>query len=113
MGGNQALFDAGVLAKLIPNMVKKSNGNVTNAQVHSNLVVYEKEMIARGFTWVKASEEGQELFDKDHFGGKVKFWMIISIMRTIKYLSLAASLVARLFCGPRKALVERVESSVD
>jgi hypothetical protein len=113
MGGNQALADAGALAKLLPDLVKKSQGKVTGEQVRSYLTIYEKEMIPRGFKWVAASEEGQELFDKDHFGGKVKFWMIISIMRVIKYLSLVVSLFTRLVRGPRMTLVKRVESSVD
>jgi 2-polyprenyl-6-methoxyphenol hydroxylase-like FAD-dependent oxidoreductase len=113
MGGNQALFDAAMVAKLLPDMVKNSQGDVIDEQVHEYLVKYEKEMIPRGFKWVAASEEGHDLFNKDHFGGKVKFWMIISIMRVIKYLSLAVSLPTRLFQGPRKALVERVESNVD
>jgi hypothetical protein len=113
MGGNQALRDAGILSLLLPQLVRTSRGNVTDEQVRLHLSSYEKEMIPRGIKWVKASEEGHDLFDTDHFGGKVKFWMIISIMRVIKYLALAASLFTTLFHGKRQGLVERVEAKRD
>ena len=70
------LRDAGSLAQLLPMMVKESPGTVTDEVVQKYLIAYEKEMIPRGFKWVKASEEGHDLFDTDTVGGKVKFWMI-------------------------------------
>jgi hypothetical protein len=111
MGGNQALRDAGILSKLLPQMVRDSNGNVTDEQIDKNLAIYEKEMISRGFKWVQASEEGHDLFDFDTFGGKFKFWMIITIMRVVKYVALTVSLFSRLIHGRRKGLLERVEAN--
>jgi 2-polyprenyl-6-methoxyphenol hydroxylase-like FAD-dependent oxidoreductase len=110
MGGNQALRDAGSLSQLLPMMVKENHGNITDEVVQKNLLTYEKEMIPRGFKWVKASEEGHDLFDTDTLGGKVKFWMIISIMRIVKYVALFIVLFTQIFSGKRKSLIERVES---
>jgi hypothetical protein len=105
-GGNQALRDAGILSLLLPQLVRTSRGNVTDEQVRGQLSSYQKEMIPRAFKRVKASEEGHDLFDTDHFGGKVKFWMRISITRVINYLALAASLFTSFFHGKRQGLVE-------
>jgi hypothetical protein len=110
MGGNQALRDAGILALHLPHLVRTSHGNVTDEQVRAHLSTYEKEMISRGFKWVKASEEGHDLFDTDSFGGKVKFWMIISIMRVVKYVALFVSFFSQMFHGKRPALIGRVEA---
>src|SRR5271170_6706514 len=107
MGGNQALRDAGSLSQLLPTMVKENHGNVTDEVVQKHLLTYEKEMIPRGFKWVKASEEGHDLFDTDILGGKVKFWMIISIMRIV---ALFIVCFTQIFNGKRKSLIERVES---
>jgi 2-polyprenyl-6-methoxyphenol hydroxylase-like FAD-dependent oxidoreductase len=109
MGGNQALRDAGSLAQLLPMMVKESYGTVTDEVVQKYLTEYEKEMIPRCFKWVKASEEGHDLFDTDTVGGQVKFWMIILIMRIVKYIALFVVLVTQIFSGKRKSLIERVE----
>lgn len=106
MGGNQALRDAGVLARLLPQMLKESYGDVTDQQVETYLAEYEKEMIPRGFKWVAASEEGHDLFDTDTLGGNLKFWMIMTIMRIVSIIGLFLSL----FTGKRKPLLERVES---
>jgi 2-polyprenyl-6-methoxyphenol hydroxylase-like FAD-dependent oxidoreductase len=106
MGGNQALRDAGVLAQLLPKMIEESYGEVTDDHIEKHLEVYEKEMIARGFKWVAASEEGHDLFNTDTFGGNLKFWMIMTIMRLVSLISLFLSL----FAGKRKPLLERVES---
>jgi hypothetical protein len=109
MGGNQALRDAGVLAKLLPQMIRNTSGIVTDQQVRTYLSEYEKEMIPRTFKWVKASEEGHDLFDFDHVGGEIKFWMIISIMRIVKYVCLFLSIFTYVLHGKRKSLLERVE----
>lgn len=106
MGGNQALRDAGVLAQLLPQMIEESFGDVTGDQVEKYLGVYEKEMIARGFKWVAASEEGHDLFDTDTFGGKLKFSMIITIMRIVSLVGLFISF----FTGKRKPLLERIDA---
>ena len=105
MGGNQALRDTGVLAQLLPRMIEESYMDVTDGQVEKYLGVYEKEMIARGFKWVAASEEGHDLFDTDTFGGKLKFSMIITIMRIVSLVGLFLSL----FTGKRKPLLERID----
>ena len=110
MGGNQALRDAGVLAKLIPKMVRNAYGLVTDDMLREHLFIYEKEMIPRGFKWVQASEEGHDLFDTDEMGGKIKFWMIISIMRVISFLAMIVFFFTRPFRGERKPLVPRVEA---
>ena len=109
MGGNQALRDAGSLAQLLPMMIRESYGTVTDDIVQKHLIAYEEEMIPRGFKWVKASEEGHDLFDTDTVGGKLKFWMIISIMRIIKYIGVFIVLFIQIFIGKRKSLIERVE----
>lgn len=98
--------DAGVLAQLLPRMFEESYGDVTDDQVQKYLAQYEKEMIARGFKWVAASEEGHDLFDTDTFGGNLKFWMIMTIMRLVSFIGLFLSL----FTGKRKPLLERVEA---
>lgn len=90
-------------------MVKESYGTGTDEVVQKYLIAYEKEMIPRGFKWVKASEEGHDLFDTDTVGGQVKFWMIISIMRIVKYIGLFVVLFTQIFSGKRKSLIERVE----
>jgi len=110
MGGNQALKDAGILAVMLPQMVRESYGSVNDGQVHGYLTKYEKEMISRGFKWVKASEEGHDLFDFDTCGGKFKFWMIITIMRIVKYVALFLAFLSTPFVGKRKPLLERVEA---
>jgi hypothetical protein len=88
-------------------MIQKSYGDVTDDQVETYLGEYEKEMIARGFKWVAASEEGHDLFDTDTLGGKLKFWMIITIMRIVSLIGLFLSL----FTGNRKPLLQRIDSS--
>ena len=92
-------------------MIKESNGNVSDKQMQGYLMTYEREMIPRGFKWVMASEEGHDLFDTDNLGGMIKFCVIISIVRVIKYVTLFASLLTQLFNGRRKILVERGESA--
>ena len=111
MGGNQALRDAGNLSKLIPEMIRESYGCVTDGIVREYLAIYEKEMIPRGFKWVKASEEGQELFHTDDVGGKIKFWMIMSIMRLVSYIAMIVFFFTRPFRGERKHLIARVEAN--
>jgi 2-polyprenyl-6-methoxyphenol hydroxylase-like FAD-dependent oxidoreductase len=111
MGGNQALRDAGVLAKLIPKMVSNAYGYVTDEMIRDYLGTYEKEMIPRGFKWVQASEEGHDLFDTEDMGRKMKFWMIISIMRVVSLLAMIIFFFMRPFRGERKGLIARVEAS--
>lgn len=75
-------------------MAKGSNINVIDKQEQTFLMISENEMIPRGFKWVKASEEGYDIYYLTPMDGKIKFWMIISIMRVVKYVCLFASLFA-------------------
>ena len=109
MGGNQALKDAGILAGLIPQMID-AHGKVSDEQLKKYHAQYEGEMVPRGFKWVKASDEGQDLFDTDQFGGLLKFWMIISIMNIIKYISMVVFLPGRLSGKKKPTVIEKVEA---
>jgi len=92
-------------------MVSNAHGLVTDEMVREYLSAYESEMIPRGFKWVKASEEGHDLFDTDDIGGKIKFTMIISIMRLISILAMIFFFFMRPFRGERKSLLARVEAN--
>jgi hypothetical protein len=109
MGGNQALKDAGLLAGLVSQMID-AEGQVSDERLRKYHTQYEREMIPRGFKWVKASDEGQALFDTDHFGGLLKFWMIICIMNIVEYISMLVFLPGRLLGKAKPTVIEKVES---
>jgi hypothetical protein len=61
--------------------------DVSDERLRKYHAEHERETIPRGLK-LKASDEDQGPFDSNHLGGLLKFWMIICIVNTVKYISM-------------------------